>query len=77
VPLFRNRVETAQSELARLRKARVELEQRAESARAELERLRADLPNIALDEALGQSTNGDVRRMCRGCMGTRSLEIDS
>jgi DNA repair exonuclease SbcCD ATPase subunit len=56
--LFGNALDTATREVKRLHEARVKLADREQKAREELERLRADLPNIALQDVLGESSPG-------------------
>lgn len=64
--LFKNGLEKASAELARLREARVQLDERAEKARAELLQLRSQLPTVELAVMLEPSskslaTNGRAR----------------
>jgi hypothetical protein len=58
MPLFGNGIDKATAEVRRLKGARSKLKDREQKAREEMERLRADLPALALADVLGDGPEG-------------------
>ena len=58
MPLFGNGIDKATAEVRRLKEARVTLLTREQKAKDELERLRAEIPGLALADILGEGPEG-------------------